>query len=77
MLVERQRQAERLQGAVGDHAAHHDERALGEVDDAARIVDHAEADADQAIDAADGNAGQRDLRQIGEVRHGPPPDRRR
>ena len=52
---DRQRQAERLPRAVGDHAAHHHERALGEVHDAAGVVDDAEADTDQAIDAADGD----------------------
>ena len=70
---DRQRQAKRLQGAVGDHAADHDECALGEVHDAAGVVDDAEADTDQAVDAADGDAGQRDLRQIGQVRHAPTP----
>ena len=58
---DRQRQAKRLQRAIGDHAAHHHERALREVHDAAGVVDDAEADADQAVDAADGDAGQRDL----------------
>ena len=53
-----------LQRAIGDHAAHHHERALREVHDAAGVVDDAEADADQAIDAADRDAGQRDLGKI-------------
>ena len=74
---DRQRQAKSLQRAVGDHAAHHHERALREVHDAAGVVDDAEADADQAVDAADGDAGQRDLGKIRKIRHGPPRDRRR
>ena len=61
---DRQRQANGRQRAIGDHAAEHHERALREVHDAAGVVDDAEADADQAVDAADGDAGQRDLGKI-------------
>ncbi len=56
-----------------EHAAEHHECALREIDDATRVVDHAEADADQPIDAADADAAQRDLREVGEIRHAPPP----
>ena len=48
-----QRQPVGLERNVGEHAAQHHERALGEIHDAAGIVDDAEADADQPVDAAD------------------------
>jgi hypothetical protein len=43
--------------AIG-HAAQHYKRALREIHDAARVVDDAEADADQAVDTADGDAAR-------------------
>ena len=61
----------RVERDVGDHAAEHHERPLGEIDDAAGVVDDAEADADEAVDATHRDtAGDR----LGdELKHARPP----
>jgi hypothetical protein len=41
----------------GDHAAEHDELALGEVDDPGGIVDDIEPDADNGVNGSIGQAG--------------------
>ena len=43
---------------VADHAAHHHEVRVGEVQEPRRPVDHAEADGDEAVDRPDGEAEQ-------------------
>ena len=67
------RQAERGQQHVRDHAAEHHEDALREIHDAARVVDDAEADPDEAVDQADADAADEALDQLDDVRHAPPP----
>src|SRR5262249_46995152 len=42
----------------------HHELALREIDDVGGVVDHREADADQRIDRADGQAGGEDLQEL-------------
>ena len=61
-----ERQPEHGQQHGRHHAAEHHEGALREVHDPARVVDDAEADADQAVDAADAEPVDQDLAEIGQ-----------
>ena len=46
------------------HSAQHHELALGEVDDVGGVVDQGEAERDQGIDRADGQAGEGELQKF-------------
>ena len=61
---ERQRQAGHV-GEDGDHAAEHDELALGEVHHVRGVVDDGEAEGDERIDRADRHPGQQELHEFG------------
>ena len=56
---------------VADEGAQHEQVALGEVDQLGGLVDEDEAEGDQAVDAAHGEAVQGELQD--RVQRGPPP----
>jgi len=61
---QRQRNA-RLIGKDGDHAAEHDEFALGEVHDIGCVVDDGEAEGHQRVNRTDRHPGQQKLHELG------------
>ncbi len=56
-----QGQGQEIEQGDGQHAAQHDEFSLGEIDDAGGVVDDVEADGDNGIDTAIGDAGRQVL----------------
>ena len=60
---EDQRDADQRVEDVGQHAAEHHKAALGEIDNAARIIENRIADTDQAVDATHGQSADQELKQ--------------
>ena len=56
--------ADRGRNGPGDIGCDHGHLALREIDQAGRLVDHRKAHRDQAIDGADGEAGNQQLNEI-------------
>ena len=51
-------------GEHRDHAAEHDELALGEVHDVGSVVDQREAERDERVDRSDGQSGKEELQEL-------------
>ena len=65
---ETRRQRQRHAGEAEKHRRHpaqHHEFALGEVDDVGGVVDQGEAECDERVDGADGQAGEGELQKFG------------